>query len=110
MQSRAWTNTPILMEEPMRDKSFFGVDVSKDWIDIARHGDNDTRRIDNTEAAISAWISGLPPPPAALICFEPTGGYERVLQRCLRRAGQRFARASQPGQPVSQGQRRQSQN
>jgi len=77
----------------MRDKSFFGVDVSKDWIDIARHGDNDTRRIDNTEAAISAWISGLPPPPAALICFEPTGGYERVLQRCLRRAGQRFARA-----------------
>ena len=92
MQSRAWTNTPILVKQPMTDKSFIDVDVSKDWIDIAHYDQTSTQRIDNTETAIIAWIGRLPPPGTTLICFEPTGGYERILQRSLRRVGHSFAR------------------
>lgn len=78
----------------MPDNLFVGADVSKDWIDIARSDQpKTTRRIANTETAITAWLASLPPPGRALVCFEPTGGYERCLHRQLRQAGQRFIRA-----------------
>ena len=76
----------------MSNKLYIGADVSKGWIDIAQHASRTKWHIDNTEAAITAWIASLPAENIALICFEPTGGYERPLQRGLRNAGLAFAR------------------
>ena len=63
------------------NKPVVGVDVSKQWLDAAiaevPHGE----RIANTAAAIGAWLDRLDP---AVVAFEPTGGYERVLQAALR--------------------------
>ena len=74
----------------MNDKIFIGVDVSKDWLDVAHHGGK-VDRIDNSTEAIDAWIATLKG-RAALVAFEPTGGYERVLRKSLLAAGLSFAR------------------
>ncbi len=76
----------------MKNKLFIGADVSKDWIDVAVHGRAGTQRIANTEAVIGAWIGRLEVSQVGLFVFEPTGGYERTLQRCLRDARVMFAR------------------
>jgi len=80
----------IVPEAMMDDKIFVGVDVSKDWLDIAAH-DGAVERIANTAEAVGSWIAGLAAHPA-LVAFEPTGGYERVLRRGLCAAGIAFAR------------------
>ena len=74
----------------MDDKIFVGVDVSKDWLDIAVH-DGGVVRIANTGEAVAAWVGSLGRRPA-LVAFEPTGGYERILRAELRNAGLVFAR------------------
>jgi transposase len=66
------------------DKIVVGFDVSKEWIDCAVGGANDVVRIANDEAAICAWLAKIGPRRIRLAAFEPTGGYERVLRRCLR--------------------------
>lgn len=76
----------------MEDKLFFGVDVSKEWLDIACHGRAGGQRIANTPEAIAAWVAELDPGHVALVAFEPTGGYERPLREALRQARVRFAR------------------
>jgi len=72
--------------------TYLGIDVAKDWIGIARAGCKTTQRIANTPAAIQAWLQTLAAQPIALAAFEPTGGYERTLRRCLAEAGIAFAR------------------
>jgi len=69
-----------------------GIDVSKDWLDIAEAGVADTRRIDNQAETIRDWLDTTDPETIALVAFEPTGGYERLLRRCLVEAGVAFAR------------------
>lgn len=76
----------------MPNKLHIGIDVSKDWIDIAIHGATKVRRVANTETAIGDWAASLIPERVGLVCYEPTGGYERVLQRCLHAAKLPFAR------------------
>lgn len=71
------------------DKSVVGVDVSKEWLDIAVAGGMRTERIANTPEAVMALLDRQRP---ALVAFEPTGGYERVLQRALRARGILFVR------------------
>lgn len=75
----------------MQNKLFIGVDVAKHWIDVAIHG-GPSCRVANTEAAIAAWIGTLDRTRIGLIALEPTGGYERTLQRALRAAELPFAR------------------
>jgi transposase len=77
----------MLEETAMTDKPVVGVDVSKEWLDLARNGR--VERIDNSEQAIERWLKEVRP---GLVAFEPTGGYERVLQRCLRVRGVLFVR------------------
>jgi transposase len=77
-------------ERIVKSKAFIGVDVSKAWLDIARFGKETVERIDNTAAAVEAWSRGLE--REALVVFEPTGGYERVLRRGLLAARVSFAR------------------
>jgi transposase len=76
----------------MQDKSFIGFDVSKDWLDIATFTVGPVRRIANTPEAIQAWIASLDVTGVGLVAFESTGGYERILRRCLVEAGIAFAR------------------
>lgn|GEM_PF-52566 len=84
----------------MNDKLYIGIDVSKDWVDIAVHGQHRVVRIANTEAALAAWASQLDPTRIGLICFEPTGGYERALRHRLGAAELRYIRVH-PNQVVA---------
>lgn len=82
MAIRRADQSPSLPEDAMTDKTIVGIDVSKDWIDVAVAGARTVARLDNTTKAISAWLDRGPPP--AVVAFEPTGGYERRLVICLR--------------------------
>lgn len=73
-------------------KSIIGVDVSKEWLDIAMVGASAVERVANDKASIEAWLARLQPACIQLVAFEPTGGYERTLSRCLRQANISFAR------------------
>ena len=63
----------------MSDKMFIGIDVAKDWIDVAFFGRPGAVRVVQTEAAIGGWLAGLDPAEVGLVAFEPTGGHERLL-------------------------------
>jgi transposase len=89
MQSGVPTNSVILTQGAGMDKPVVGVDVSKEWLDFAVAGAMRTERIANTPEAVTALLDRQRP---ALVAFEPTGGYERVLQRALRERGIVFVR------------------
>lgn len=89
---------PLLGEPLLAKPLFIGVDVSKDWIDIA---DTQGRvlRVANELAAIKAVFTGPWATCVNMVC-EATGGYERVMMRAavelglpLRRAHPNRARA-----------------
>lgn len=75
------------------DKIIIGIDVSKDWLDVAVAGRSATERIANVAAAIEAWLGRIGAEGILLVAFEPTGGYERILRNCLRQARIAFVRA-----------------
>ena len=87
MQSGVPTKVLMLGDKAMTDKPVVGVDVSKEWLDFAQNDRVD--RTDNSEEAIARWLERVRP---GLVAFEPTGGFERVLQRCLRVRGILFVR------------------
>ena len=68
------------------DKLFVGVDVSKDFLDIAIAGACRTERIANTRSEILAWLDSRRG-EVELLAFEPTGGHERLLRRLVEEAG-----------------------
>jgi transposase len=72
-----------MTEDAFMDKSIFGVDVAKEWLDLCIAGGAKGERIPNTSQAIAAWIERAKP---GLVAFEPTGGYERNLKEALRAA------------------------
>lgn len=74
------------------DKLFVGVDVSKDFLDVAIAGERHVERIANTQSDALAWIERMGEGCLALLAFEPTGGYERTLRRALCDAGVAFVR------------------
>lgn len=73
----------------VENKLIVGADVSKGWVDVSIAGQEDVQRLANDHEAIGAWLDRLRP---AMVAFEPTGGYERVLQGCLRDRGILFVR------------------
>jgi len=73
----------------VQNKAIAGADVSKGWLDVCLAGKADVERIANERAAIDAWLERVRP---ALVAFEPTGGYERVLRQALRERGVLFMR------------------
>jgi transposase len=86
-------------------KMMIGVDVAKQWIDIAIAGDRRVKRIANSEQAIDAWLSQIGADSIDLVAFEPTGGYERLLRRCLSRAKVAFKQVH-PNEVVAYRRRR----
>lgn len=64
-----------------------GIDVAKDWLDVAVLGSEESCRIGNDEAGWAALIKRLRGRSVRAIGMEPSGGYERGLARALRKAG-----------------------
>lgn len=73
------------------DKLFVGVDVSKDFLDIAIGGVHKAERIANSRSDIGAWLERQHD-EIELLAFEPTGGHERLLRQLAEEAGVRWAR------------------
>jgi transposase len=76
---------PCLAKPCLAKPLFIGVDVSKDWIDIA-DTQGRKRRVDNKPSAIAAAFTGAWSRCASMVC-EATGGYERALMRVARERG-----------------------
>jgi transposase len=74
---------------------FIGCDIAKHHLDLFDESRGEGFRIDNTQAAIAAWLSSLDI-GCAFVAFEATGPYDRRLQHALEQAGCRFARIN-PG-------------
>lgn len=65
--------------------AFIGVDVAKEELVVARHGESTSRKIKNTPCAINTWLKSLP--DEAHIGMESTGGYCRPLADLAHQAG-----------------------
>lgn len=86
-------------------KMMIGMDVAKKWIDIAVAGDSRVKRIANNEGAIEARVLQIGAGSIGLVAFEPTGGYERHLRRCLSRVKVAFKQVH-PNEVVAYRRRR----
>lgn len=72
---------------PNDKEHFVGIDVAKDWLDVAVLGEKRTRQSANTKKGIRElvwWMSQLQP---KLIVVEATGGYEEAVVLALFEAG-----------------------
>ena len=72
---------------PNAKEHFVGIDIAKDWFDVALLGEKRTRQFTNTKKGIrelARWMSQLQP---QLIVAEATGGYEEALVLALFEAG-----------------------
>jgi transposase len=86
MQSGVRTMVSFSLKEALMDKLFVGVDVSKDFLDIAVAGSLRAERIANKHSDIRAWLERWGE-QVELLAFEPTGGHERLLRRLAEAAG-----------------------
>ena len=66
---------------------WIGVDVSKDWLDLATWPETKARRFSNDEAGWAELIRHSGAWTVKMVVLEPTGGRERALARALRKAG-----------------------
>jgi transposase len=66
---------------------FVGIDVSKAWLDIAVHGQEQTYRVGNGEEGIANLVKMMKELGPALIVLEPTGGFEMLAVAELTHAG-----------------------
>lgn len=71
----------------MEKKSYVGIDISKDTIDVAVHKDNRHWGFANNQAGIGKIISMLRELPPELVVLEATGSYEVPLAAELGVAG-----------------------
>ena len=67
----------------MSQELFVGIDVSKAELEVAIHGQDETRSFPNDRRGIAKLIAALEAMPPTLIVFEPTGGYELALAIAL---------------------------
>ncbi len=70
-----------------QEKTYIGVDVSKDSLEVAIHGVRNPMHVSNDDAGITKIIRLAVKRHAALVCFEATGGYEVRLWMALTEAG-----------------------
>jgi len=75
------------MEQVQSNTKVAGVDVGKDWLDVAVHGLEDSGRWPNTGAGVSAVIGWLKAREVGRVGMEATAGYERVLRSALDATG-----------------------
>ena len=68
-------------------RTFVGIDVSKDQLDVAFRPTGEARRFPNTAAGVAAPVARLRDAPPELIVLESTGGLERPAAVALAGAG-----------------------
>lgn len=62
---------------------WIGIDVAKDWRDVADSGEERPWRVDNDAAGIATLVETLSARPPRLIVLEPTGGLETGVVAAL---------------------------
>src|SRR6266496_1464096 len=71
-----------------RAEIFAGIDVSKNWLDVAVHEQEEAAfRTSNDEAGIASLVKRLKKLKPTLIVLEPTGGFEMLVIAELTHAG-----------------------
>ncbi len=68
-----------------------GVDIAKDWIDIHRLSNGQSKRIAATRSALARFAAQS---TGSLVVLEASGGYERPLTEALNAAGCLFSRVN----------------
>jgi transposase len=66
---------------------FIGIDVSKVWLDVAVHEQEETFRAGNEDAGIANLVKRMKELGPTLIVLEPTGGFEKLVVAELTHAG-----------------------
>jgi transposase len=66
-------------------KEVHGVDVAKDEVVVANHGQSHVRALANERTAIDTWLATLP--TGSIIAMEATGVYHRLLAQRAQAAG-----------------------
>jgi len=66
---------------------FVGIDISKVWLDVAVHGQEDPLRARNDDTGITSLVKRLKKLRPSLIVLEPTGGFEKLVMAELTDAG-----------------------
>lgn len=72
------------MTEALR---YVGIDVAKDWLDVAVHGRGQPWRVTPDEQGVEGLISTLREQGVQLVVLEATGGYEIPITAALGTAG-----------------------
>ena len=67
--------------------AFIGIDVSKDWVDVAVRSTGDTWRVNQDQEGIDALIIEFQSLKPQCVVMEATGGYEMPLSIALGAAG-----------------------
>ena len=68
---------------PNDKEHFVGVDVSKEWFDVAVLGEKNTAQFANTKGGIAKLVKRMRALNPSLIVVEATGGYEEALVLAL---------------------------
>ncbi len=72
----------------MEQRTFYvGIDISKDYLDVATYGSEKLFRFSNDPSGIRKIIQLLVEKSPVLVAFESTGGYELSLWQALTEAG-----------------------
>ena len=66
---------------------WIGIDVAKDWLDVARAGERTVARFANDAAGVAALVLTLHDWSAQSVVLEATGGYELAAVTALQGAG-----------------------
>ncbi len=71
----------------MHASLYAGIDVSKDWCDVALEADNTSTRFDQTPEGRAGLVGWLKAHAVTHAVLEASGGYERAVLRALDKAG-----------------------
>ena len=66
---------------------FVGIDVSKDWVDVAVHPTGETWHVGLDEEAVDGLVRKLRDLAPQIVVMEATGGYESELSAAIWTAG-----------------------
>jgi len=75
-------------------EAYVGVDVSKEWLDVAILEEEQIKRYGNTAGGIRELVGEMEGLQPSLLVVEVTGGYERGIVKALWEAGLKVARVS----------------
>lgn len=73
-------------------KTYIGVDVAKNWIDVFAASSQRFSRISNQHKDLTKWAHSLE--GDVMVIFEATGRYDRALVTCLESEGTAYARVN----------------